>query len=66
MKSTEKESKTFENEGQLSEELVCLEALIQLPGKATERLGLCFPALACAATLLKLPYFFSFLRTLPV
>lgn len=35
-----------------------MEALTQLPGKATERLVLCFPALACAATLLKLPYFF--------
>lgn len=57
MKSTEKESKTFENEGQLSEELVCLEALIQLPGKATERLGL-FPCPGLCCHITEAPLFF--------
>lgn len=47
----------FGNEAQPSEELLCLEALTQLPRKSTERVVLCFPALAYAATLLKLPNF---------
>lgn len=53
----------FENEAQLSEELLCLEALTQLPRKSTARVVLCLPALACAATLLKLPWLFSPLTT---